>query len=133
MSGGGFSALTQSILVTVQPQYLDSESDPDDSRFVWAYHVTISNSGSDTIKVMRRTWKITDDRGRTVCVEGAGVVGQQPVLEPGDSFQYTSGTPLETSSGFMSGVYHVVSTVSGETLDVEIPAFSLDSPHGRVH
>ena len=100
---------------------------------MWAYRVAIRNNGLDTIKVLRRSWYITDGRGRTISVEGAGVVGEQPVLEPGDSFEYTSGTPLETPSGFMRGLYHVVSTISGERFTVEIPAFSLDSPHGKVH
>jgi ApaG protein len=84
---------------------------------------------------MRRTWRITDSRGRTQTVEGEGVVGQQPLLEPGEAFEYTSGTPLDTPSGFMAGVYHMVATESGEAFDIEIPAFSLDSPYldGRLH
>jgi ApaG protein len=84
---------------------------------------------------LRRTWRITDGNGRTQTVSGEGVVGQQPILDPGESFEYTSGTPLDTPSGFMLGIYHMVATASGEAFDVAIPAFSLDSPHQntRVH
>jgi ApaG protein len=87
------------------------------------------------VQLLRRTWQITDARGRTQHVHGAGVVGEQPLLEPGESFEYTSGTPLDTPSGFMVGAYHMVLPSSGEKFDVPIPAFSLDSPHenGRVH
>jgi len=87
------------------------------------------------VQLLRRTWQITDARGKTQRVHGAGVVGEQPLLEPGESYEYTSGTPLDTPSGFMVGAYHMIATGSGETFDVAIPAFSLDSPHqvGRVH
>ncbi len=88
----------------------------------------IANLGRETVQLLRRTWRITDAHGRMQIVQGAGVVGEQPVLEPGDAFEYTSGTPLETSSGFMTGHYHMVSTASGQEFDVAIPAFSLDSP-----
>ena len=128
-----YSATTRDIVVTVQPTYLADQSQPDESRFVWAYRVQITNRSVETIQLMRRTWCITDGGGRATKVEGPGVVGEQPVLEPGDTFEYTSGTPLETPSGFMQGSYRMTSTVSGETFDIAIPAFSLDSPHGRVH
>ena len=87
------------------------------------------------MQLLRRSWEITDARGRTERVHGDGVIGQQPVLRPGESFEYTSGTPLDTPSGFMVGKYHMVLSDSGEALDVAIPAFSLDSPHqpGGVH
>jgi ApaG protein len=87
------------------------------------------------VQLLRRTWVITDGLGRTQQVHGAGVVGEQPVLEPGESFEYTSGTPLPTPSGFMRGLYHMVATSTGESFDVAIPPFSLDSPYqpGRVH
>ena len=85
--------------------------------------------------MLRRTWHITDSRGRTQHVRGDGVVGEQPSLEPGEAFEYTSGTPLDTPSGFMTGAYHMVAVASGEAFDVAIPTFSLDSPHqdGRLH
>jgi len=97
--------------------------------------VKIENHGGEPVQLMRRTWRITDARGRTQQVQGAGVVGEQPLLEPGETFEYTSGTPLDTPSGFMMGTYHMLVPSSGETFDVAIPPFSLDSPHqaGRVH
>ena len=98
--------------------------------------MTIENKGADTVQLLKRTWRITDGQGRTQQVHGAGVVGEQPTLDPGENFEYTSGTPLPTPSGFMEGAYHMVVTGSGESFDVAIPPFSLDSPHqlsGRVH
>jgi ApaG protein len=119
----------------VRSFFLADQSQPDDNHFVWAYRVKIENHGSEPVQLLRRTWQITDARGRTQHVHGAGVVGEQPLLEPGESFEYTSGTPLDTPSGFMVGAYHMVVPSSGENFDVAIPAFSLDSPHqsGRVH
>ena len=130
-----YEARTRDILVKVRAFYLDDQSEPDEGRYVWAYRVAVENHGADTVQLLRRTWHITDARGRTQHVHGAGVVGEQPLLEPGEAFEYTSGTPLETPSGFMSGAYHMVVASSGENFDVAIPAFSLDSPHqqGRVH
>ena len=128
-----FSATTRSIVVTVRASYLDDQSDADESRFVWAYHVTIHNAGRETVQLLRRTWHITDGRGRSIKVEGPGVLGEQPVLRAEETFEYTSGTPLQTPSGFMQGLYHMIATVSGERFDVAIPAFSLDSPHGEMH
>jgi ApaG protein len=130
-----YSRTTRGVSVTVRSFYLADQSEPDEGRYVWAYRIRIENQGRETVQLLRRTWHITDARGRTQRVQGAGVVGQQPILEPGESFEYTSGTPLETPSGFMYGAYHMVVTASGEAFDVEIPAFSLDSPHqgGRVH
>lgn len=130
-----YSRTTRGVSVTVRSFYLADQSEPDEGRYVWAYRIRIENQGRETVQLLRRTWHITDARGRTQRVQGAGVVGQQPILEPGESFEYTSGTPLETPSGFMYGAYHMVVSASGEAFDVEIPAFSLDSPHqgGRVH
>jgi ApaG protein len=131
---------TRGINVRVAAFYLEDQSEPDEGRYVWAYRVTIENHGTQTVQLLRRTWRITDARGRTRLVQGDGVVGEQPVLEPGQAFEYTSGTPLETPSGFMSGQYHMVTKSTApreisEAFDVTIPAFSLDSPHqaGRVH
>jgi ApaG protein len=130
-----YALTTRGVTVTVRSFFLADQSSPDDNRFVWAYRVRIENQGPDTVRLVRRTWQITDARGRTQHVHGIGVVGEQPVLEPGESFEYTSGTPLDTPSGFMVGAYHMVVSSSGENFDVPIPAFSLDSPHqsGRVH
>jgi ApaG protein len=131
----GYVAETRGIRVTVRAFYLEDQSQPEDGHFVWAYQVRIENLGREPVQLLRRTWHITDATGRTQNVHGAGVVGQQPLLEPGESFEYTSGTPLETPSGFMVGTYHMIRPDSGETFDVAIPAFSLDSPHegSQVH
>jgi ApaG protein len=109
---------------------------PESAQFVWAYQVEIANLGRETVQLIRRTWQITDGTGRTQQVQGAGVVGEQPILEPGGRFEYTSGTPLGTPSGFMRGAYHMVVRDTGEAFDVAIPDFSLDSPHlpsARLH
>jgi ApaG protein len=127
--GAGFTAVTHAIRVSVRTQYLAEQSEPERSHFVWAYRVTISNEGSRTVQLMQRTWFITDARGLTQRVHGDGVVGERPVLDPGESFEYTSGTPLATPSGFMRGTYHMVVAETGEGFDVAIPGFSLDSPH----
>lgn len=128
---GAFTAVTRGVRVTVRTFYLVDQSDPEEGRYVWAYRVRIGNEGRESIQLLKRTWHITDALGRTQHVHGDGVVGEQPALEPGEVFEYTSGTPLATPSGFMRGLYHMVTTASGEPFDVEIPAFSLDSPHGR--
>jgi ApaG protein len=131
-----YSATTRSIRVSVRAFYLADQSEPDRAHFVWAYRVAIANEGKETVQLLRRSWFITDGLGRTQQVHGEGVVGEQPVLEPGQNFEYTSGTPLATPSGFMRGAYHMVVTATGETFDVAIPAFSLDSPHlptSRLH
>lgn len=132
---GEFIATTRDIRVSVRSFYLDDQSEPDDNHFVWAYRVKIENHGQETVQLLRRTWCITDARGRTQHIHGAGVVGEQPLLEPGEAFEYTSGAPLETASGFMTGAYHMVVAASGERFDVAIPTFSLDSPHQdqRIH
>ena len=130
-----YSETTRSIRVAVRAFYLADQSEPERSHFVWAYRVAITNEGQDTVQLLKRSWQITDGLGRTQQVQGEGVVGEQPVLAPGQSFEYTSGTPLGTPSGFMRGAYHMVVTATGEAFDVSIPAFSLDSPHQptRVH
>jgi len=130
-----YSATTRAIRVSVRPFYLEDQSQPEDRQYVWAYRVRIENNGAENVQLLRRTWQITDSQGRTQHVQGDGVLGEQPRLDPGESYEYTSGTPLETPSGFMTGAYHMVSTDSGEPFDVRIPTFSLDSPHqsGIVH
>jgi ApaG protein len=127
-----YSATTHGIRVSVVPVYMDERSKPEAHEFFWAYTVTITNEGARQVQLLRRTWQITDAAGRTQQVHGLGVVGEQPVLPPGESFEYTSGTPLSTPSGFMHGTYHMVETASGAAFDVAIPAFSLDSPHHAV-
>ncbi|KAF0224086.1 MAG: ApaG [Rhodospirillaceae bacterium] len=126
-----YSQTTRGIVVTVRPDYLDDQSAPAENHYVWAYHVRIENQGAQTVQLKSRHWKITDALGRRQEVQGAGVVGEQPVLGPGESFEYTSGTPLSTPSGIMVGTYQMQGP-DGSVFDVSIPAFSLDSPHQPV-
>ncbi len=121
---------TRDIRITVRPLFLDEQSDPEEDHYVWAYQVTIDNEGARTIQLMRRHWVITEASGLVREVEGDGVVGEQPILKPGAAFQYTSGCPLNAPSGFMRGSYTMRLVDTEETFKVEIPAFSLDSPHG---
>jgi len=126
-----YSQTTRSITVTVRPFFLEDQSSPDDAHYVWAYHVRIENDGRETVQLRNRYWRITDSLGRVQEVRGAGVVGEQPVLRPGDSFEYTSGVPLPTPSGIMVGSYQIENE-TGERFDVAVPPFSLDSPHQPV-
>jgi len=126
-SSGAYVRMTRDITVVVQPFYLADQSAPEERHFVWAYHVRIENNGGETVTLLTRHWVITDSIGNIQGVRGDGVVGEQPVLEPGQPFEYTSGTPLTTPSGIMVGEYHMQAE-SGEQFDVDIPAFSLDSP-----
>jgi ApaG protein len=126
-----YSETTRSIKVTVKPVYLEDRSSPVEDHYVWAYHVRIENQGEETVQLRNRHWKITDGRGRMQEVRGPGVIGEQPVLAPGESFEYTSGTPLPTPSGIMVGSYQM-ETRAGESFWVQVPAFSLDSPHQAV-
>jgi ApaG protein len=126
-----YSETTRSIKVTVKPFYLEDQSSPAENHYVWAYHVRIENRGRETVQLRQRYWRITDSRGRMKEVRGDGVVGEQPVLAPGESFEYTSGTPLPTPSGIMVGTYEM-ETRGGDSFSVRIPAFSLDSPHQPV-
>ena len=127
-----YEKTTRSIKVSVNPIYLDDQSDPEDFHFVWAYHVRIENQGKETVQLLRRHWHITDSKGRIQEVRGEGVVGEQPRLGPGEVYEYTSGAPLSTPSGFMVGTYGM-ETSQGEPFDIEIPAFSLDLPReGRT-
>ena len=123
-----YVATTRSIKVQVQPTYLDDQSSPDENYYVWAYQVRIENLGVETVQLLNRHWTITDAQGRVQEVRGPGVVGEQPVLAPGESFDYTSACPLSTPSGIMAGSYEM-ETRAGELFDIAIPAFSLDSPH----
>jgi ApaG protein len=130
-----YAQTTRGIRVLVRSFYLEDQSAPAEGKFVWAYRIKIENHGRETVQLLKRTWHITDARAKVQRVHGEGVVGSQPVLEPGEAFEYTSGTPLDTPSGFMTGLYHMVVTATGEAFDVAVPPFSLDSPHqdGRVH
>lgn len=121
-----YRAVTRKIEVTVTPRFLPERSSPANGYYFWAYTIEISNIGNETVQLKTRHWRITDALGRLQEVKGPGVVGEEPVLKPGGSFEYTSGVPLPTASGFMVGTYGMVSA-GGEHFDIEIPAFSLDS------
>lgn len=123
-----YSDTTRQIRVTVEPRYLPDQSQPGESHYVWAYQVRIENLGRETVRLRTRHWKITDALGRLMEVRGPGVVGEQPLLRPGEEFSYTSGTPLSTPSGIMVGSYGM-ENADGEAFDIAVPAFSLDSPH----
>ncbi len=125
-----YKAVTRDISVTVTSRFVAEESAPDQDRYFFAYTVEIANGGRERVQLRSRYWKIIDGNGNVQEVRGAGVVGKQPVLGPGESFHYTSGCPLPTPDGTMEGAYIMV-TASGETFQADIPAFSLDSPHAR--
>ena len=125
-----YKAVTRGISVTVTPRFMPEESSPEDGRYFFAYTVEIMNTGLERVQLRSRYWKIIDGNGNVQEVRGAGVVGKQPVLGPGESFHYTSGCPLTTPDGTMEGCYVMV-TAEGETFQADIPAFSLDSPHAR--
>lgn len=122
-----YRATTRKIQVTVTPRFLPERSSAEQGQYFWAYTIEIVNLGAETVQLRTRHWRITDALGRLQEVRGAGVVGEQPILEPGGSFEYTSGVPLTTPSGFMTGNYGMV-TADGKAFDIEIPSFSLDSP-----
>lgn len=136
-----YNAVTHGISVTVTPHFIEDQSDPDEPHYVWAYQVVIKNTGGETVQLRSRYWKITDAAGQLQEVRGAGVVGEQPKLAPGESFEYTSGVPLSTPSGIMSGSYTMEihpgginrgESDAGKSFEVEVPAFSLDSPYESV-
>ena len=126
-----YSEITKSIRVTVVPAFLDEHSSPEDDKYVWAYEVRIENLGEETVQLINRYWSITNSLGQTQTVRGPGVVGEQPILKPGEYFEYTSGAPLSTPSGLMMGTYQMENN-DGKLFDVNIPAFSLDSPHQSI-
>ncbi len=126
-----YVATTREIAVNVEPAYLETRSSPHSSQYFWAYRVIIENQGQETVQLLSRHWMITNARGELTEVKGPGVVGEQPVLKPGESFEYTSGVPLNTPSWMMGGAYQM-ETESGERFDIEIPTFSLDRPNQRV-
>jgi ApaG protein len=123
-----YRALTRNIEVTVTPRFMPEQSKPRARQYFWAYTVEIVNRGADTVRLHARHWRITDGAGREQRVDGLGVVGEQPLLKAGERFEYTSGCPLATPAGIMAGNYEMIGP-DGEHFLVEIPAFSLDSPH----
>jgi ApaG protein len=121
-------AVTNNVRVEVESQYAPEQSQPFQSRWFFYYTVRISNESDETVQLISRHWIITDALGNTEEVRGRGVIGKQPVLGPGESFQYTSGCPLKTASGVMRGTYQMV-TADGDHFDVEIAPFTLDEPY----
>ena len=122
-----YTKTTNKISITVNPYFLEDQSEPDDQHYVWAYQVTINNLSKERVQLKNRYWKIIDSNGTKQEVKGEGVVGEQPILNPGEKFEYTSGTPLSTPSGFMEGHYEM-QTIKGIKFEALIPQFSLDSP-----
>jgi ApaG protein len=130
MMGCMYRAVTRQIEVTVEPNFMPERSSAENSRYFWSYTIVITNSGEETVQLQTRHWIITDASGKRQEVRGEGVVGEQPVLAPGERFEYTSGVPLSTASGFMTGRYQMVSE-SGEKFEIDVPTFSLDSPEAK--
>lgn len=124
---GSYSQVSDSILVTAVPSYLADQSDSDERHFVWAYTIRIENKGKRKVQLVSRHWRITNAYGHVQEVNGPGVVGEQPELDPGESFEYTSGTHLNTPSGFMGGSYEMKDT-EGNRFLVTVPTFALDIP-----
>ena len=122
-----YRAVTENIEVVVRPQFSQEQSQPEKNKYFWTYAVEITNHSADTVQLRHRHWEITDGNGQRQDVRGPGVVGEQPVLKPGDTFRYASGCPLTTPQGIMVGQYEMV-RASGGRFQVAIPAFSLDSP-----
>ena len=125
-----YEAVTSAIRVRVTPRFLENQSTPDEGRYFWAYTVEIVNEGAEPVQLKTRRWLITDGNGRQETVRGPGVVGKTPTLAPGQSFEYTSGCPLTTPSGIMSGSYQM-QLARGRMVDVVVPSFSLDSPYAK--
>ena len=122
---------TRDIEISVIPVYQADRSQPENNLFIWSYHIRIENHGEETVTLRQRCWHITDAFGHTETVRGAGVVGEQPRLSPGDHFEYSSGTPLSTPSGIMVGTYDLEKE-NGGWVTIDVPAFSLDSPHEQA-
>jgi ApaG protein len=122
-----YRAVTRQIEVTVEPKFMPERSSAEKREYFWSYTIVITNSGTETVQLRTRHWIITDATGRQQEVRGEGVVGEQPVLGPGERYKYTSGVPLPTTSGFMTGSYQMISE-TGERFDIDVPTFSLDSP-----
>jgi ApaG protein len=122
-----YNLITSDISVSVLPVYIDERSSPEECKYFWAYRVVIENRSDESVQLVSRYWHITDGNGSAEEVNGAGVVGEQPILQPGDTYEYTSGCPLDTPSGIMVGHY-VMKKSDLSTFKVAIPAFSLDLP-----
>src|SRR5262249_37109476 len=127
MTRPAYSAVTRQIEVKASPTFMPDRSSPENGYFFWAYTITLTNLGGETVQLKTRHWRITDPNRRPHEGRGPGVGAEQPMIRPGQNYEYTSGVPLPTPSGFMVGSYGMV-TESGESFDIDIPAFSLDLP-----
>lgn len=125
-----YAAQTEGFVVRVRPVFLDDQSDESDNKYLWGYEIRVENHSTVTAQLRSRHWIITDGNGQVQDVKGDGVVGEQPTLEPGEAFTYGSGCPLNTPTGFMVGRYQMA-TQDGRTFEIDIPAFSLDSPYAK--
>ena len=125
-----YRAVTRKIEVTVEPNFMPERSSAEKREYFWSYTIVITNTGAETVQLRTRHWIITDATGRQENIRGEGVIGEQPVIAPGERFEYTSGVPLPTASGFMTGRYQMVSE-SGEQFEIDVPMFSLDSPDSK--
>lgn len=130
MMAAFYKTKTHDVTVSVEPTFLPKDSTPEKGEYLWAYHVEIHNDRPEPIYLRNRHWVITDALGRITEVKGQGVVGEEPLIAPGETYSYTSGTPLATPSGIMVGAYEM-ERPNGELFVVEVPAFSLDSPHDK--
>jgi ApaG protein len=119
---------TRGVRILVRPRFVPEQSDPDNGQWLFAYHVTIRNTGERTVQLVSRHWVITNGEGRVEEVRGPGVVGYQPILKPGEEFEYTSGCPLTTPVGTMHGEFNMVVQDSGEKFDARIEPFRLAVP-----
>ena len=126
-----FEAVTGQVRVAVQSYYLNEQSKPETHEYFWAYRIKITNESDSVVRLLNRHWIITNGRGETKEVRGDGVIGEQPTLLPSQSFVYTSGTPLDTPTGFMTGSYGMMKD-EATMIEVAIPTFSLDSPHSEL-
>ena len=122
-----YTEVTKNIRVSVKTNFLSDQSDTENNLWVWSYHILIENNGNDKVQLIDRYWKITDATGIIKEVKGSGVIGEQPTIKPGEFFEYTSGTPLNKSSGFMSGNYRMINE-NNESFFIDVPVFSLDIP-----
>ena len=119
---------TRGVRILVRPRFIPEQSDPDNGQWLFAYHITIRNTGGETVQLISRHWVITNGEGKVEEVRGPGVVGYQPVLKPGEEFEYTSGCPLTTPVGTMHGEFNMIVQGSGEKFDAKIEPFRLAVP-----
>lgn len=122
-----YTKITKNIRVSVKTDFLSDQSDVENKLWVWSYHILIENNGNNTVQLIDRYWKITDETGHVKEVNGSGVIGRQPSIKPGESFEYSSGTPLNKPSGFMFGNFRMINE-KNEPFFIDVPIFSLDIP-----